>query len=421
MTYALQESAWKWARSSGPFDLLVGIPTFNNERSIGRVVELIGKGLSMYFPRKRSAILVSDGGSLDDSREQAAEASLPRDIHRHVAIYRGIPGKGTAVRAILEMAKESHASAAAIIDGDVRSLGLEWTRNLLEPILEETAHFVAPYYRRHKFDSTITNHIVYPLTRALYSVQVRQPIGGDFGFSPDLARFYLRQDVWGTDVARFGIDIWMTTCAINEGFPIAQAYLGTKAHDVKDPAADLPAMFQQVVSTLFYLSRSYKRRWNRHDPIDVIPVNRTREEEPEIPPVEVDIQRLREEFLEGFEHFRSVYRQHLASETMAELLRIHRTWKSSTRPDQPLDADLWSRILYDFIVVYQGWRRNRRRLVDLLTPLYFGRTKSHCEQVLTVGEDGAESLVQEQAETFTRNKSYLLAHIKDGEGTSVSS
>ena len=45
------------------------------------------------------------------------------------------------------------------------------------------------------------------MTRALYGQRVRQPIGGDFGFSGRLAEFYLKQDVWETHVARFGIDI----------------------------------------------------------------------------------------------------------------------------------------------------------------------------------------------------------------------
>ena len=52
---------------------------------------------------------------------------------------------------------------------------------------------------------------MYPLTRALYGQRIRQPIGGDFGMSRPLVRHYLAQPVWDTDVARFGIDIWMTT------------------------------------------------------------------------------------------------------------------------------------------------------------------------------------------------------------------
>ncbi len=46
---------------------------------------------------------------------------------------------------------------------------------------------IAPYYHRHKYDGTITNGIIYPMTRTLYGKSVRQPIGGEFGFSGRLA------------------------------------------------------------------------------------------------------------------------------------------------------------------------------------------------------------------------------------------
>jgi hypothetical protein len=91
-------------------------------------------------------------------------------------------------------------------------------------VFEEGVDFIAPLYHRHKFDGTITNSIIYPLTRALYGKRVRQPIGGDFGFSGRLAKHYLSKDVWQTDVARYGIDIWMTTEAMANNFTVAQSF-----------------------------------------------------------------------------------------------------------------------------------------------------------------------------------------------------
>jgi hypothetical protein len=132
---------------------------------------------------------------------------------------------------------------------------------LLRPIYEGSFDYVTPLYARHKFDGTITNNIVYPLTRALYGKRVSQPIGGDFGFSGKLAEFYLNKEVWETDVARFGIDIWMTTLAIAEGYKICQSYLGAKIHDAKDPGSDLGPMFTQVVSSVFGLMENYQSLW----------------------------------------------------------------------------------------------------------------------------------------------------------------
>ena len=77
-----------------------------------------------------------------------------------------------------------------MVDSDLRSITPEWLELLLKPVLEDGVDFVAPLYHRHKYDGTITNSIIYPLTRALYGKRVRQPIGGDFGFSGSLAKHY---------------------------------------------------------------------------------------------------------------------------------------------------------------------------------------------------------------------------------------
>jgi glucosylglycerate synthase len=403
---ALRENVYMWIDKIKSVDILVGIPCYNTEDTLGFVIEQIGRGLSQHFPKYKSAIFVSDGGSLDDTREHAYEASIPENVQRRVTIYRGLPGKGTSFRAVFELALILKAKAIAVFDADLRSITPEWIKLMLEPIINNSAGFVAPYYRRHKFDGTITNQIVYPMTRALYGVDVRQPIGGDFGFSPELAAFYVKEDVWETDVARFGIDVWMTTCAINEGFKVVQTYLGTKIHNAKDPATDLGPMFRQVVSTLFYLMDKYESNWERSNPFRAIQINNKKEEEPDLEPVSVSLENLHDEFIEGFTHFRPMYQEILDDENMGRLDKIHRSWTNGR--EEVFDSHLWCKILYDFAYVYQLWQRNKRRLVDIVTPLYFGRTRSYCQQVMKMDSDEAEEVVQEQARIFEHNKPYLL-------------
>lgn len=403
---AIRENVHMWVDKIKSVDILVGIPCYNTEDTLGFVIEQVGKGLAQQFPKYKSAIFASDGGSLDDTREHAYEASIPENIQRRVTIYRGLPGKGTSFRAVFELALILKAKAIAVFDADLRSITPEWIKLMLEPIINNSAGFVAPYYRRHKFDGTITNQIVYPMTRALYGVDVRQPIGGDFGFSPELAAFYVKEDVWETDVARFGIDVWMTTCAINEGFKVVQTYLGTKIHNAKDPATDLGPMFRQVVSTLFYLMGKYESNWERNNPFRAIQINNKKEEEPELEPVSVSLENLHDEFVEGFKHFRPMYQEILDDEIMGRLDKIHESW--SNGKEEVFDSDLWSKILYDFAYVYQLWQRNKRRLVDIVTPLYFGRTRSYCQQVMEMDSYEAEEVVQEQARIFEQNKPYLL-------------
>lgn len=54
-------------------------------------------------------------------------------------------------------------------------------------------------------------------------------------------------------MARFGIDIRMTTEAIASGARVCQSCLGAKIYNPKDPATDLSAMLMQVMGALFAL------------------------------------------------------------------------------------------------------------------------------------------------------------------------
>src|SRR6266496_5075292 len=152
-------------------DIIVGIPSYNNARTIGHVVRAAAAGLAKYFPNASSMIVNSDGGSKDGTRD-AVLSSHVEDMHlllvshpvtpvqRLSVPYDGVPGKGSAFRLIFEMAQKLGAKACCVVDSDLRSITPEWIDLLVRPVLERDFDFVAPYYHRHKYDGTITNSIV---------------------------------------------------------------------------------------------------------------------------------------------------------------------------------------------------------------------------------------------------------------------
>ncbi|HEY6973890.1 MAG TPA: glycosyltransferase, partial [Nitrospiraceae bacterium] len=184
-------------RAIGSTDILVGIPSYNNAGTVGHVVQAVSAGLAKYFPDRRAVLVNSDGGSSDKTRDIVASTVIDHNhlfisdqqsvLHRIITPYHGIPGKGSAFRTIFEIARQLNAKACAVVDADLRSIAPEWIELLLRPLLDEGYDYVAPYYLRHKYDGTITNSLAYPLTRALYGQRIRQPIGGEFGFSGSLA------------------------------------------------------------------------------------------------------------------------------------------------------------------------------------------------------------------------------------------
>jgi glycosyltransferase involved in cell wall biosynthesis len=395
-------------------DILVGIPSYNNSRTIGHVVRAVIAGLAKYFPKAKAVLVNSDGGSTDGSLEEVKKVGIEdfkmiltshpvHPIHKIVTPYYGIPGKGSAFRTIFEAAKLLNVKACAVVDSDLRSITPEWMELLLRPIYEEGFDYVAPLYARHKFDGTITNSIVYPLTRALYGKRVRQPIGGDFGFSGKLASFYLTREVWETDVARFGIDIWMTTLAIAEGYKVCQSYLGAKIHDVKDPGSDLGPMFTQVVSSVFRLMGDYQNIWKEVRESQPVPTFGFHYEVG-VEPVSVNVERMIGNFRLGVKDLMEIWRKVLFPETVPWLESIGRLSDEAFS----LPQDLWVHIVYDFAVAYYKGSVHREHLLKSMIPLYLGRVASFVMENQKSSIIEVEEEIESLCMVFDEMKPYLI-------------
>lgn len=401
----------------GESDLVVGIPSFNNADTIGHVVRAISAGLAKYFPGARSVVVNSDGGSSDGTPEAVARtgvdygAMLISDrqspLHKIITPYHGIPGKGSAFRAIFEVARRLNAKACAVVDADLRSITPEWIELLIRPVLSEGYDYVAPYYLRHKYDGTITNSIVYPLTRALYGQRIRQPIGGDFGFSGRLAQHYLDKHVWESDVARFGIDIWMTTEAIASGARVCQGFLGAKIHNPKDPADDLSAMLAQVLGAVLALMEEHQAIWpmlEGSQPVKLFGFQYA----VGVEPVQVNVARMVGTFRQGAADLEPIWRQMLASDTIEELLPL----KDRAEQDFRMSDDLWARLSYDVASAHHRGVMPREHLLKAFLPLYLGRTASFVLETQGLTSAEAEVRTEGLCQAFEKRKPYLVERWK---------
>jgi glycosyltransferase involved in cell wall biosynthesis len=414
-TSALTEDARKDLKKIREAEILIGIPSYQSIHSIGRVVKACLVGLAKYFPDKRGLIFISEGGDAVAVSETLRDLSVEEAFDQNmitvpkarsevlVTDYRGIPGKGTAVKAIFEAAGRIGARACAVLDSDLQSISPEWVQLLIAPVLVKGFGFVTPYYSRHKYDGTITNLIAYPMTRALYGRRVRQPIGGDFGFSPQLAESLLKKEFWNGSVARFGIDIWMTTVAIKEGFRICQSFLGAKIHDDKDPGKDLAPMFLQVVGTLFALTRRYESEW-----IHVLGSRPTAifgfETEVSPRPVPVDVENLKRSFREAVPSYRAEWQDILEPGNYYKLMEV---CEEQDRYFE-LPFEVWVKSIYDFAVAYPAYEGNPETILAALLPIYYAAVASFVVKTKEMDNRRVEELINRQCETFENLKPYLI-------------
>lgn len=206
-----------------------------------------------------------------------------------------------------------------------------------------------------------------------------------------------------TDVARFGIDIWMTTQAIAGGYRVCQANLGMKVHDPKDPGLSLGPMLRQVVRTLFGLMEQHAAIWKQvhgSEPIETF--GSTEFLEPE--PIKVNQDLLIQNFKLGFQHFGALWKDVLSSSSYATVQKL----TTLDRKNFLLDVICWAHILYETAATFHHWPKDRTKLVDIMSPLYEARVASFINETAGMNTADSERVVEEQAAIFEKEKPYLI-------------
>lgn len=409
-------------------DILVGIPSFNTEDTIGHVIKAVRLGLTKYFPKIKSVIVNSDCGSTDNTRKilrnsmddyQELETiliaheshpytrSLHTPISEMVTTFRGTPGKGKAFRRIFEIAHDLNAKAVVVVDSDLRSITPEWIQLLGGPIIFKNFDYVTPLYTRHKYDGTITNSLIYPLTRALYGKRIRQPIGGEFGFSAKVLRHYIEKDIWDTDVAYYGIDIWMTTVALANGFKICQSFLGAKIHNPKS-VRTLAPMFKQIIGTIFSLVEENHDVWKKIKGSEDLP---TFGFKASMIPEEVlqDFGDLIYSFQSGIKKFNCFWEEILKQDTYHALEKIF----TLPRKGFVFSPNLWAKIIYDYILFFHRFKHTFMEVslplvLESMIPLYYGFIASFVLHSKDMSNQEAEEEIEKISLEFEKLKPYLI-------------
>ena len=398
----------------GEVDLLVGIPTLNDSKTIKHVVQAVQVGYAKYFPRERAVLINADGGSRDGTPELFENASIDdphrlltaqtlRTVHRVSTRYRGAPGTAAALQTIIAAADLLRAKACAVVSPDLVSMNPLWVDNLLRPVYKENFDFVTPLYRRHKFDGLLMSNLVYPLVRAAYGKRIREPLAGEFGFSGRLASHLLEQSFWREDGTVFSAEMWITTLAILGDFRVCQSVLGPKVHGPKGAGPDLVGTIRQAVGALFRCLEAQETLWlprTSSEPIATFGFSY----DVTLESVRVNRKRMLQMFRTGTGELASILQNILAEETFREIQHI----ASLADEEFCYPNELWVKTVYDFASAYRRSVINRDHIVQTLTPLYRGRLTSFVRQNHEADAEEVDKAVEELCLDYERLKPYWI-------------
>jgi glucosylglycerate synthase len=397
----------------GDVDIVVGLPTYNDARSVGPVVHAVRTGLLQYFPRERSVIVNADGGSRDGTQDLVRAAAISdlsttsdvhalRTLHSISTQYEDGPANGIAMRTILAAADLLQARACAMVSPESTTLEPEWIERLLRPVFRDSKDLVLPVYRRHKFDGLLIRNLVYPMAKVLYGCSVREPYPTDFAFSGELGSHFLAEDIWNQEQGRRGTELWMTLWAAVGRHRLAQSFLGPKTRR-EDAPSDLVAAMRETAGTLFTSLDAYSSIWHSHPELVAAPCSGC-EAAISQEPSRLNRKRLYDMFTFGVKELDPVFLSILTPATHDELRAL------AALPEEKFSysAELWARTAYEFAVAYHKAVIGRDHIVQAMVPLFRGRAHTFLTENREASSEEVEQSIEKLSQAFESEKPRLL-------------
>jgi len=258
-------------------DIVIGIPSLNEEATILHVMSMVSMGLQAFYPDYDSMIVVADGGSKDRTVHLAESFRVDSGIEKKVVEAPRNGGKGSTIKKIMEVSENAGANMLAIMDSDLLSIKPSWVDYLLRPIAFGLADFTVSRYIRDKHDGGITKLLTYPMVSVLWGQEVRQPMGGEVGMNSEIIKHCLDHPLFPD---HFGIDTFLTTVALANNFRVHGGILDPKFHESTskyvNPERHLLPMFHQVTTTLFDMMVYYEQEWKHRPPLPLYQAKRPR-------------------------------------------------------------------------------------------------------------------------------------------------
>jgi glucosylglycerate synthase len=408
----LSDALLRQLMAVGQVDIMVGLPTLDNASSVLDVVRAVQVSFTRDFPRLRTVMINSDGGSTDGTPDLIRHASFSeadmvltshalRTFHRVLAPYHGLPGKLTALRSIFAAVELTRAKVLAIVDPGGPSTTPERITELITPITRSDVEFLAPRYRRHSRDGVLVTQLVRPLVRAVYGIALDEPLGIEFSCSGRYASHCLERDIWDHEAARFAIDLWLRTEAVAKGFKLGQIW--RPATSPGGSRTSLREAVQQVVLALIESLGAHDAYWRSVSGVASLPTWGIEPDQPS-PASAWDHAALAEQARHDLGEIRPLL------EEVLDMTLLSRIFRDVSSADLPLDDDVWVRAVYAFAAASRRGATAVEHLAGMFVPLYLWRAAAFMARTAAENDATVQARLESLSETFQRLKPVLVDH-----------
>jgi hypothetical protein len=301
-----------------------------------------------------------------------------------------------------ELVQRHNVDQVIVLGSDATCLPAAAIRQMADQ-LNTATDLTVPSYTFGPHDGLVASSLLYPLTRALFSVNVRFPLPLDAGMSrrmiERMASVAQRHAASQPDAL-----LWPVSEAAAASFTVRQIDSGAPIPHVPN-GSDFNALFASVAGGIFADIEAKAQFWQRSRGLAMA----SRESPPAPPNITGDgdlaeeLPGMVDAFRLAHKNLQEIWSLALPPQSLLALKKLSLTDAAGFG----MAPALWARIVYDFALSFHLRTLNRGHLMGAFTPLYLAWVASTLRHVHD--DVSAAAHREETAAAFEREKPYLVA------------
>ena len=395
--------------AAGSTDVVVGLPTRNHERTVGSVVQAVLSAFEGPFIRQRTLLLNVDAGSNDNTLEllqssRALYGAGLRSLHQITTVLSGLPTRNTVLKLVLTASDLLRARAVVILDPSAAELTSADVELWVRSVLDREADYVKPVFGRGELDGPLVTQLLRPLLATTYGFELSEPVDTQLALSGRFAAAALRSDFWGAAEAEFGVDAFLSACAMNGQVRLRQVATQSRGRLGTNGSPTVSDVFEQLVGATFSRLASDVAHWLAVEGLTPVPLDG--QPPPASGPArEFSGGELVESFRLGVDALAPLLGAFLPRDLLLALTQA----ANAAVPE--VSDELWASVVFAFVRAAAVRHAPPRRLAQMLEPLYFGRLAS---QVLRPSPQQESRARDPLMGAFSNQKSALARELRLG-------
>ncbi len=295
--------------------------------------------------------------------------------------------------------------AVILLGDDHAPLNPPLLRSLADAVRTKNVDLVLPRFNLGPNDALVNSALLYPLSRALFGVDIHLPLPVDAALSSRMAQRLLSTTQRLVALNQSSLLLWPVAEAAIAGFSVREIPAGDATPPSPPPSqTDFNTLFTTVASSLFTDIDAKASFWQRARSLPLRTPVTPSASLPELVAASPEIHSMIESFHLAQDNLQEIWSLVLPPQSRLALKKLAQL----PADDFTLEPDLWARIVYDFTLAFHLRTLNRNHLLGAMTPLYLAWVASHLRNVADDPTRAAQA-IEITAAAFEDEKSYIVS------------